>query len=375
MDYLTLLLNTYFNEKEIFSEVIQNRQIQFEKEQSISKKEFYFNCSRVIETLIKQIDDRFYKRQNELCQIIDLKEAKGEPIENIEKDLNTIHKNQFPINLLHLTADKFRGHFYLNDIDFIETSLIKLQYISEAEKTQVRNKLLPHWLYYRVEHEVIDIAYKEMVLDFEDVQKYEALIKQMIRISEKIFIEQIAPLDRKEFITVLNDQYNNYNLKCSDMTEWLNATYELITKGLPSTKINTQSKSEFLEWYKEKTKAIKPEPPQQAETIKPDEVLLKNEYVKIFKNDIGFTIFTKMFELYKTENTHLANFSFLFFAMEKDFLVCTQTDFVKFIENEKYNISIEKIDNRQYNWDKSKKSKLYNSIKDTLQKKHEKSTS
>jgi hypothetical protein len=111
--------------------------------------------------------------------------------------------------------------------------------------------------------------------------------------------------------------------------------------------------------------------PKQPEDVKPDEVL-KNEFDKVFKNDIGFTIFTKMFELYKTENTHLANFSFLFYAMEKDFLVCSQTDFVKFLENDKYDVSIEKIDSRQSG--KNRKSKLYNSIKESLQKKHEKST-
>jgi len=282
MDYFTLLLNTYINDKDIFSEVIQNRQIQLEKEKNISKKEFYFNCRKVIDNFKSKIDIDFSKRQNELCQIIDLKEAKGEPTENIEKELNTIHKNQFSINLLHLTADKFRGHFYLTDVNFIENSLNELQYISEVEKTQVRNKLLPYWLFYKVEHEVIDIAYKQMVLDFEDVQKYEVLIKQMIRISEKIFIEQIAPLDRKDFITVLNDQYNNYNLKCSDMTDWLNTTYKLITKGLPNTQINLQSKSEFLEWYKEKINNFNPEAPQQNELI----------LIKEYKNSISNYIST-----------------------------------------------------------------------------------
>lgn len=111
--------------------------------------------------------------------------------------------------------------------------------------------------------------------------------------------------------------------------------------------------------------------PQQIETVKPDRVL-KNEFDKIFNSDIGFTIFTKMFDLYKTENTDLANFSFLFYAMEKDFLVCSQTEFITFLENDKYDVNIEKIDSRQSG--KNKKSKLYNSIKETLQKKYEKST-
>ena len=108
------------------------------------------------------------------------------------------------------------------------------------------------------------------------------------------------------------------------------------------------------------TKKRELEAPQQNKTLHPDEVLI-NEFEKIFKNDIGFTIFSKMFELYKNETNHLANFSFLFYAMEKDFLVCSQTEFKEFLRIEKYNIDIEKIDSRQSG--ENKKAKLYNSIK------------
>ncbi|MCF7569475.1 hypothetical protein L3X37_14065 [Sabulilitoribacter arenilitoris] len=115
---------------------------------------------------------------------------------------------------------------------------------------------------------------------------------------------------------------------------------------------------------------------QETETNKHDEVLLKNCKPKIFKNDLGFTLFTKMFELYKDENKDNANFSFLFFAMKKDFLVCSQVDFVNFLQSENYDRNINKIDSRQWRLDLSgnNKSKLYNSIKDQLQKKHKKST-
>lgn len=103
---------------------------------------------------------------------------------------------------------------------------------------------------------------------------------------------------------------------------------------------------------------------RQFEAVKPDEVL-KNNFDNIFKNDIGFTIFTKMFKLYNNETNHLANFSFLFHAMEKDFLVCSQTEFREFLRNNRYNIEIEKIDSRQSG--KNKKAQLYNSIKEKYQ--------
>ena len=103
---------------------------------------------------------------------------------------------------------------------------------------------------------------------------------------------------------------------------------------------------------------------EEFETFKPG-AILKDELIKIFKNNIGFLVFTKMFELYKTETNDLANFSFLFYAMEKDFLVCSQTEFRGFLRSAKYNIDIEKIDSRQSG--NNKKTKLYNSIKEMCQ--------
>ena len=106
------------------------------------------------------------------------------------------------------------------------------------------------------------------------------------------------------------------------------------------------------------------------------EKLLKNNHTKIFKNDLGFNIFLEMFNMYKSQKNLLAYFSFLFYAMKKDFLVCSQIEFVRFLSSEKYDIHISKIDNRQleYDMNNNKKSKLYNSIKYQITQKHKKST-
>lgn len=186
---------------------------------------------------------------------------------------------------------------------------------------------------------------------------------------------------------------NEFDEVLSNLAKFKTRYYFFITKLVPIEKNrlkdifcdnlerlkNEQTRTEFKTIIQKLIDEIKnsnpdtteADKPQQPKTNMPDEVK-KNEFDKIFKNDIGFTIFTKMFELYKTEKTDLANFSFLFYAMEKDFLVCSQTDFVKFLENDKYNVSIEKIDSRQSG--KNKKLLLYDSIKESLQKKHEKST-
>ncbi|UOK41592.1 MULTISPECIES: hypothetical protein [Flavobacterium] len=114
------------------------------------------------------------------------------------------------------------------------------------------------------------------------------------------------------------------------------------------------------------------EQPPQPETSKSVEVV-KNNYPKIFKDDLSFTLFNKMFDYYKTETTHLAHFSFLFYAMQKDgFIICTNSEFIDFLENEPYNVVIEKIDSRQAG--QNKKTTLYNSIKKRLTAEHTKST-
>ncbi len=127
----------------------------------------------------------------------------------------------------------------------------------------------------------------------------------------------------------------------------------------------------WLKYHKAYFNQIKPLLKESEETCS-EYILIKNRYPHIFKDDFGFTLFTKMFEFYKDEGKHLANFSFLFYAMEKEFLVCKQVDFIRLLENEEYNIFIDKIDSRQIG--SPTKTKLYNSVKDNIFKKHRKST-
>lgn len=170
------------------------------------------------------------------------------------------------------------------------------------------------------------------------------------------------------------EQQNKFiDIEISRTKERINSQREFLSKMKRLKFSFKENEIEICEAYIQYLKRKKDEvkQPQQIET---DEMLLKNQEIKIFNSDFGFTLFIKMYEHYKAENTHLANFSFLFFAMEKDFLVCNQADFVRFLETEKYDISIGKIDNRQLEWQKNKKAKLYNSIKEQLQQKHGKST-
>jgi hypothetical protein len=125
--------------------------------------------------------------------------------------------------------------------------------ITNTEKEQIHKELLPFWLFYKVEHEVNDLAFDKLRTNFKDADSYKRYIKQFIRVNETLFFKHIVLLDRGAFIIEINDQFNNYNIRCFDMTDWLKTTYKLIVNGLSSSKINLQSKSEFLEWYKIKT--------------------------------------------------------------------------------------------------------------------------
>ncbi|HEY6143088.1 MAG TPA: hypothetical protein VIV55_06595 [Flavobacterium sp.] len=109
---------------------------------------------------------------------------------------------------------------------------------------------------------------------------------------------------------------------------------------------------------------------QENKTRDTDKLLI-NTHNKIFSSDFAYTLFDKMKGFYNKESIDLANYSFLFYAMQKDnFVICTNIDFVKLLFT--YNIYLDKIDSRQSG--KNKKLKLYDSIKESLQEKHNLST-
>ncbi len=104
------------------------------------------------------------------------------------------------------------------------------------------------------------------------------------------------------------------------------------------------------------------EPDEQQATFE------KNPYEQIFSNDLGYTIFLKMHNLYKEkEIKNNSNYSFLYYALDKDnFLTCIGTEFINFSITEFDVKDFTRIDNR-YKEDYNK-SKLYNAIKDGIQK-------
>jgi len=246
-DYLHMLLKGVIEDpKNLKQYIIRNQKIS-ERDNFILVEEFYSKINIVLSDLKAKYETRYYNRKKELYLILELKKAKKEAIEEIEKEIEFIEPSKFPLNLRQLTNDAFSGFLNYSDIEFIES------------------------------------------------------------VVAEILLENLL-------------------------------------KKISKTEESRQKAAYKLEEIKIK--------------------LTKNKYTKIFINDLGFNLFEKMFELYEDDDKINANFSFLFYAMDEEFLVCSQKEFIDFVGNEEYKINISKIDSRQSG--SNKKSKLYNSIKKSL---------
>jgi len=126
------------------------------------------------------------------------------------------------------------------------------------------------------------------------------------------------------------------------------------------------------EWFRDEKKFINELMPIMTVIAQNNEevsvpTLFENPYEKIFKSNLGFTIYQKLHENFKDSVKYLANYSFIFYALQKDdFIICKGSDFKRFL-SEHYDIHIEKIDARQIGT--NSKMKLYNAIKEVSTKK------
>ncbi|RTY97608.1 hypothetical protein EKM02_13465 [Flavobacterium sp. RSP49] len=186
------------------------------------------------------------------------------------------------------------------------------------------------------------------------------LIGEYYDLKETIFLEK----DKESFYStdILKGQFFDNEIKAANRN--INRTKEKYPMLIKEGKFSTDTEEMYLKWLNKKQE-------QQTKPVNPDDVLLKNEYIKIFKNDIGFTLFEKMKGLYSDINTQQADYSFLFDIMQKDgFVICRGVKFVDFLKN--FDITITKIDSSKTG--NKQKAKLYKSIKEPLEKKHGLST-
>lgn len=96
--------------------------------------------------------------------------------------------------------------------------------------------------------------------------------------------------------------------------------------------------------------------------------LNENPFEKIFSNDLAYTIFLKMYSIYKDEEKiNNSNYSFLYYSLNDDeLLTCNGSEFIDFVTTEFDVIDFTKLDSR-FKENKHRR-KLYNAIKDTISK-------
>jgi hypothetical protein len=158
MDYIDIILRGYYNEndKQFLSKYFIRECKKVQKE-NYSFDEFFNGLTNGINILKQEYENRFNKRLNELYLLLDGAENKTltyqklktnsieqeykKTIDYCESEIEKIHFEQFPLNLLHFTNDKYRGNLYYNEIEFINNEITNaLKEINQPQLTKTQKK-------------------------------------------------------------------------------------------------------------------------------------------------------------------------------------------------------------------------------------------
>jgi hypothetical protein len=158
MYYIDIILRGYYheNDKQFLSKYFI-RECKKAQKENYDFDEFFNGLTNGINVLKKECENRFNKRLDELYLLLDGAENKTLKYQNLktnsieqeykktidycESEIATIHFEQFPLNLLHLTNDKYRGHLYYNEIEFINNEITKaLVEINHPQLTKTQKK-------------------------------------------------------------------------------------------------------------------------------------------------------------------------------------------------------------------------------------------
>jgi hypothetical protein len=190
---------------------------------------------------------------------------------------------------------------------------------------------------------------------------------------DRLTADEIKKLDKNKVVRIgnndivttdnwskLKDIFFSQRMETYNSSYTLNEKIKLELETLEKLPIIKTDYKILKERYQKYLTNVKPQP---KEIDKPDEVK-ENRYLEIFKNDLGYSIFLGLHNIYKLKPKKQANYSFLFYALGKDYLVCSGSDFITFLS--KLNIHIDKIDSRQSGT--NNKRDLFNSIQDKFLK-------
>ena len=222
----------------------------------------------------------------------------------------------------------------------------------------IRNRILNKTADFSFFQVYIDTKASNIVDDFKDVLTSDEIKKldknKVVRIKNN---DSIITIDNW---SKLKDVFFSQRMETYNSSYTPNEKIKLELETLEKLPINKTDYKILKERYQKYLTNVKPQP---KEIDKPDEVK-ENKYLEIFKNDLGYSIFLGLHNIYKLKPKQQANYSFLFYALDKDYLVCSGSDFITFLS--KLNIHIDKIDSRQSGT--NNKRDLFNSIQDKFLK-------
>jgi hypothetical protein len=124
-NYLKIIIEGLIEVENLKSYFIRLQKVN-ERDNFITKIEFYSKLTNVTDDLKTKCKERFYKRKNELYLILDLKKAKNQDTKEIEKEINLITPDKLPLNIVHITNGQFKGFLSYSKIEYVQSIILEI---------------------------------------------------------------------------------------------------------------------------------------------------------------------------------------------------------------------------------------------------------
>ncbi len=124
MDYIEIMLRGYTNENERkFLNKYFIREFRNAEKEHYEINEFFNGLVNGIETLKNQYQIQLNNRARDLCLMLEI--AENDTIEYCNNELSSLSLENYTINLPHFTNNRFPGHLYYNEVEFIGNEIAK----------------------------------------------------------------------------------------------------------------------------------------------------------------------------------------------------------------------------------------------------------
>lgn len=139
-----------------------------------------------------------------------------------------------------------------------KNEIVKYFHISDIEKKELDNELLPNGIfYYEVTHSAFESIKNRLHSHFETINDYADTLNKAIQRNGLIFRQSLNGLNRAEVMDAIKVQYSYYKETCNNMSQWLSFTKDLIIQGFDiEKKLSKEIQYDFNTWYDNELKLI-----------------------------------------------------------------------------------------------------------------------